>query len=82
MGAGSVLGMESGGAGGGCSGQGAFKGFSLSLDCPDADTARESFASLSEGGQVTMPLGKTFFSPCFGMVADRFGVSWMIGVEA
>ncbi|RZJ08343.1 MAG: VOC family protein [Rubrivivax sp.] len=64
-----------------CSGEGSFKGFSLSLDCPDADLARESFASLSDGGQVTMPLGKTFWAPLFGMVTDRFGVGWMVGVS-
>jgi len=34
--------------------------------------------ALAEGGQVQMPLAKTFHSPCFGMVADRFGVSWMV----
>ena len=38
------------------------------------------FAALAEGGQVQMPLGKTFFSPSFGMVADRFGVAWMVYV--
>ena len=36
------------------------------------------FAALVEGGQVTMPLAKTFFSPRFGMLADKFGVHWMI----
>jgi PhnB protein len=64
-----------------CSGEGGFKGFSLSLDCPDADGAREAFAALADGGQVTMPLGKTFWAPLFGMVTDRFGVSWMVGVS-
>jgi len=39
------------------------------------------FAALSDGGQVKMPLAKTFFAPRFGMVADRFGVSWMVIVE-
>jgi PhnB protein len=64
-----------------CSGDASFKGFSLSLDCPDADTAREAFAALADGGQVTMPLGKTFWAPLFGMVNDRFGVGWMVGVS-
>ncbi|MDR7335993.1 VOC family protein [Roseateles asaccharophilus] len=64
-----------------CNGEGSFKGFSLSLDCPDADTAREAFAALADGGQVTMPLGKTFWAPLFGMVTDRFGVAWMVGVS-
>ena len=61
-----------------CSGQARFGGVSLSLSVPDEATADRFFAALAEGGQVQMPLGKTFFSPRFGMVADRFGVSWMI----
>lgn len=64
-----------------CRGEGGFKGFSLSLDCADADAAREAFAALAVGGQVQMPLGKTFWAPLFGMVHDRFGVSWMVGVS-
>ncbi len=64
-----------------CGGEASFKGFSLSLDCPDADAAREAFAALAEGGQVSMPLRKTFWAPLFGMVTDRFGVSWMVGVS-
>lgn len=59
-----------------------FKGFSLSIPAPDEATARRLFAALAEGGQVQMPLAKTFYSPCFGMVADRFGVSWMVIVPA
>lgn len=63
----------------GCSpGQEGFRGFSLSLQVPDEAEARRVFAALSEGGKVTMPLGKTFWSPCFGMVEDRFGVGWMV----
>jgi PhnB protein len=58
-----------------------FEGFALSLNAKDAADAERMFAALSDGGQVTMPLGKTFFSPRFGMVADRFGVHWMIIVE-
>lgn len=65
-----------------CSGEASFKGFSLSLDCPDADAAREAFAALAVGGQVTMPLRKTFWAPLFGMVTDPFGVGWMVGVSA
>ncbi|HXE48851.1 MAG TPA: VOC family protein, partial [Ramlibacter sp.] len=53
-----------------------------SIDAPDEAKARQMFSALSEGGQVQMPLGKTFYSPCFGMVADRFGVSWMVIVQA
>lgn len=65
-----------------CAGDPGFKGFSLSLTVPDEATAERLFAALAEGGQVQMPLGKTFFSPRFGVVADRFGVSWMVIVEA
>ena len=43
-------------------------------------TARRTFDALAEGGQVTMPLGKTFWSPLFGMVTDRYGVGWMVMV--
>lgn len=55
-----------------------FKGFSLSLDAASETEADRLFAALGKGGQVQMPLAKTFFSPRFGMVADRFGVSWMV----
>jgi PhnB protein len=55
-----------------------FEGFSLSLTVPDVAAAERAFAALSDGGKVEMPLPKTFFSPRFGMVNDRFGVSWMI----
>ena len=58
-----------------------FQGISLSLTIPDQATADRVFAELGEGGQVQMPLTKTFFSPSFGMVADRFGVSWMLVAE-
>jgi PhnB protein len=57
-----------------------FQGFSLSLTAANEAEADRRFAALSERGQVTMPLGKTFFSPRFGMLADRFGVGWMIRV--
>src|SRR5437867_3023516 len=55
-----------------------FQGFSLSL--PSETEAERVFAALSDGGQVRMPLTKTFWSPRFGMVADRFGVGWMVSV--
>lgn len=55
-----------------------FQGFSLSLAASDATEAKRLFDALADGGQVRMPLGPTFWSPCFGMVADRFGVSWMV----
>ena len=57
-----------------------FKGFSLSIDAPDAAGVERLFNALAEGGSVTMPLGKTFWSPRFGMVTDRFGVGWMVGI--
>lgn len=59
-------------------GQTDFRGFSLSIGVDDEAAAQQLFTALSAGGQVQMPLGKTFFSSCFGMVADRFGVSWMV----
>ena len=61
-----------------CSGRSNFQGFALSLNAANETDARNMFAALGDGGQVRVPLGKTFFSPCFGMVADRFGVVWMI----
>jgi PhnB protein len=63
-----------------CQGNPKFDGFALSLTVPDAAAADRAFAALAQDGQVQMPLGKTFFSPRFGMVADRFGVSWMVYV--
>jgi PhnB protein len=63
-----------------CLGQPSFQGFSLSLTAADDAEAERLFAALAEGGQVQMPLAKTFFSSRFGMVADRFGVPWMIVV--
>src|SRR3954463_15403854 len=65
-----------------CSGQQAFKGFSLSVYAKDEAEAKRLYAALSEGGQPQMPLTKTFFSPAFGMVADKFGLSWMVLVPA
>ncbi|HZQ61739.1 MAG TPA: VOC family protein [Casimicrobiaceae bacterium] len=61
-----------------CEGQPRFEGFGLSLTAGDAGTAQRYFNGLAEGGQVRMPLSKTFFADNFGMVADRFGVLWMI----
>jgi PhnB protein len=63
-----------------CTGQPNFQGFSLSLTAPNDSEAERLFNSLADGGQVQMPLTKTFFSSRFGMVADRFGVPWMIVV--
>lgn len=61
-----------------CQGQPSFQGFSLSIAVPNEGEAERRFNALAEGGQVQMPLAKTFFSPRFGMVVDRFGVSWMV----
>lgn len=58
-----------------------FSGFSLSVAMPNTDTAALVFSALSEGGRVTMPLGKTFFAQSFGAVTDRFGIGWMITVN-
>jgi PhnB protein len=63
-----------------CAGRPSFQGFSLSLTVGSEADAERLFGALAAGGQVRMPLAKTFFSPRFGMVADRFGVSWMIYV--
>ena len=65
---------------GGCKGKPNFQGISLSLTVKDSAEAAKVFAALVAGGQVQMPLGKTFFSPSFGMVADKFGVGWMVYV--
>jgi PhnB protein len=65
----------------GCAeGKANFQGFSLSLTVPDEAEADRVFAALSDGGQVQMPLDKTFWSPRFGMLTDRFGLGWMISV--
>ena len=60
------------------SGSPKFEGISLSLTVDSDDDAARMFAALSEGGQVQQPLIQTFFSSSFGMVADKFGVVWMI----
>ena len=64
-----------------CLGQPKFQGFSLSLWAKTEAEADRKFAALAEGGQVQMPLGRTFFSPRFGMVADKFGIGWMVLVS-
>lgn len=63
-----------------CEGKLDFRGFALSLTVSTAAEAEQIFGKLVEGGQVQMPLSQTFFSPRFGMLADRFGVSWMVYV--
>ena len=61
-----------------CLGKPDFQGFSLTLSVANESEAEKKFAALGDGGQVRMPLTKTFFSPRFGMLADRFGVGWMV----
>ena len=63
---------------GNCVGKPSFQGFSLSLTARDDAEAKRLFTALSDGGKVQMPLGKTFYASAFGMVADRFGVLWMV----
>src|ERR1700752_1147682 len=63
-----------------CVGTPVFQGFSLSLTAANDAEADRLFAALSDGGQVQMPLNKTFFSSRFGMAVGRFGVSWMVYV--
>lgn len=63
-----------------CQGQPNFQGFSLSLTAKDGAEAERLFTALSDQGKVHMPLAKTFFSSHFGMLADRFGVTWMVYV--
>jgi PhnB protein len=65
-----------------CSGKPNFEGFALSITVPTEAEAERHFNALAEGGKVELPLTKTFFSPRFGMVVDRFGVFWMILVAA
>jgi PhnB protein len=63
---------------GNCTGQSKFGGINLSISVSSDVEAQRVFSALSEGGKVTMPLGKTFFSSSFGMLQDKFGVSWMV----
>lgn len=61
---------------------GGFRGFALTLQYQSEDRARQVFSALADGGQITMPMGPTFFSPCYGMLTDRFGVQWMVMVPS
>jgi PhnB protein len=64
----------------GCDDKSKFEGFRLALAVPTEVDARRAFDALAAGGSVEMPLGPTFWSPCYGMVTDRFGVGWMVMV--
>jgi len=66
---------------GNCTGKPGFQGFALTLNAASAAEAKQRFSALAEGGQVQMPLGESFFAKSFGMVADRFGVNWMVLAE-
>jgi PhnB protein len=61
-----------------CSGKGVFQGISLSLTVKDEAEAERRYAALADGGKVLLPLHQPFFARSFGMVADRFGVQWMV----
>jgi PhnB protein len=61
-----------------CAGRPDFKGFALTINAKDDADAGRLFGALSDGGQVQMPLAKTFFASQFGMCADKFGVGWMV----
>jgi PhnB protein len=65
----------------GCNAGSGFSGFSLSIHPSSMAEAERFFAALSEGGQIQMPLTKTFWSPGFGMLTDKFGMAWMINVQ-
>ncbi len=64
----------------GCDGKSNFDGFRLALAVPDEADAKKAFDALAAGGSVQMPLTKTFWSPCYGMVTDKFGLGWMVMV--
>ena len=66
---------------GDCGGKASFSGFSLVLSVKDEAEARKLFEAVSAGGQVTMPMQKTFFSPAYGMARDTLGVHWMVMAE-
>jgi PhnB protein len=63
---------------GNCTGKPSFQGFSLTFNAADEADAKRRFNALAEGGQVNLPLSETFFAKSFGMVADRFGLNWMV----
>lgn len=64
-----------------CTGVPEFRGFALSLGYASQTQAQRAWDALTEGGRIDMPLGKTFWSSCFGMVTDRFGVQWMVTLD-
>ncbi len=67
---------------GNCQGEPPFQGVALSLTAASTEEANRLFNALAEDGQIQLPIGATFFSPCFGMVTDRFGLPWMVIISA
>lgn len=63
-----------------CTGRPKFDGFSLAISVKDEAEADKTYTALAKGGEASMPLTKTFFSPKFGMLRDKFGVNWMVMV--
>ena len=61
-----------------CSGKSEFSGITLTIQAGSDAEAEKLFAALSQGGKVNMPMSETFFATRFGMVADKFGVGWMV----
>ncbi len=66
----------------GCDDKSRFDGFRLALSVPNEAAAGSAFNALADGGKVDMPLMRTFWSPCYGMVTDKFGVGWMVMVTS
>jgi PhnB protein len=66
----------------GCDEGAGFSGFSLAISLETAADVDRVFAALAAGGEVRMPLDKTFWSPRFGMLTDRFGIGWMVTVAS
>lgn len=64
----------------GCDDKSRFSGFRLALSVPTEAAADHAFSALAKEGTIEMPLTKTFWSPCYGMVTDKFGVGWMVMV--
>ncbi len=50
----------------------------MSIQVDKPTDAERVFKGLSEGGNVTLPIGETFFASRFGMLTDRFGMPWMV----
>lgn len=63
-----------------CGGSPTFEGFALTLIAKSVEESERLYKALEEGGQVLVPLGKSFFSPSFGMLTDQFGVMWLVYV--